>query len=519
MIFVFSTDTGDGRWDFSGARPGACKGCTKCSRRFPGRSAIITHGLALAVVLYPAEVGSRIAFYVETLNPFSSASAIGFRGISYPMQNLATAFDDPNWLLGNGTGTASLGLQYVAKLLHSSFRGKWTEEGYGQLMLEMGILAPILWVLWSSALLYGCWKIVRRLRQTPLFPVAFSIMWFAFLLLFPMTFGGTSAYQNYINNAFLWLLVGSPLPAAGNRGDAGGTRCRAPQTRRRPFAILEKRGAPEMLGLFRSNPASSDAAFTSQSLFQFFLFADGRIQLPLRETDGNFLSESDLIGRAQHAAGSVVGDRHSRVRAVETGCARAAATPRLPARRRRATSKRSIRFRSSAERCSTMRRSLPTRARRSSAANRRCAVMNRRRFCVIRRSSAAKSLVRCWSILRRSTAARPRRSNDEICALAFVSRCRAIARRRRRLDRERRRKARRAAGGAAAPAIRAGGSRDAFANRARDGAAPKASSACDAPAGAGIRRCGVRIPGASAPRFPPPRKAWERAGPRRNRRS
>jgi hypothetical protein len=28
------------------------------------------------------------------------------------------------------------------------------------------------------------------------------------MLLVPLTFGGTSAYQNYIDNAFLWLLVG-----------------------------------------------------------------------------------------------------------------------------------------------------------------------------------------------------------------------------------------------------------------------------------------------------------------------
>jgi hypothetical protein len=47
-----------------------------------------------------------------------------------------------------------------------------------------------------------------RLRQTRFFPIAFAIFWFAFLLLYPMTFGGLSAYQNYVNNVYLWLLVG-----------------------------------------------------------------------------------------------------------------------------------------------------------------------------------------------------------------------------------------------------------------------------------------------------------------------
>ena len=171
-------------------------------------SAIIVAGVSLAVMLYPAEVGSRVSFYLETLSPFSSASALHYRGVSYPMENLATAFQDPNWMLGNGIGTASLGLQYVAKLLHSSYRGIWTESGWGELILEMGILAPVLWIFWSGCLLYTCWNIARRLRQTPFFPIAFAITWFAFMLLIPLTFGGTSAYQNYINNAFLWLLVG-----------------------------------------------------------------------------------------------------------------------------------------------------------------------------------------------------------------------------------------------------------------------------------------------------------------------
>lgn len=171
-------------------------------------AAIVVFGLSLAATIYPEAVGSRVAFYVETLSPFSSASALHFRGVAYPLQNLQTAFDDPHWLLGNGIGTASLGLQYVAKLLHSSYRGIWTESGWGQLILEMGIIAPVLWVFWSACLLYSSWNVARRFRRTPFFPIAFAIMWFLFMLLIPLTFGGTSAYQNYVNNAFLWLLVG-----------------------------------------------------------------------------------------------------------------------------------------------------------------------------------------------------------------------------------------------------------------------------------------------------------------------
>ncbi len=165
-------------------------------------------GLALILLEFPREAGSRIAYYVETLLPGSSAYQGGYRMWDYPAQNLLDAFSRPNWLLGNGIGTASLGIQYVAKLTGQPVPNLWVEEGYGVLIVEMGIIAPFLWILWTGALLYYVWSVVRRLRQTRFFPIAFAIFWFAFLLFYPMTFGGLSAYQNYVCNIYVWLLVG-----------------------------------------------------------------------------------------------------------------------------------------------------------------------------------------------------------------------------------------------------------------------------------------------------------------------
>ncbi len=76
------------------------------------------------------------------------------------------------------------------------------------MILEMGIVAPFLWVLWTGVLLYYSWKIVRQLRGTRFFPIASAIFFYAFLLLYPFTYGGLPAYQNYVTNAYLWLLVG-----------------------------------------------------------------------------------------------------------------------------------------------------------------------------------------------------------------------------------------------------------------------------------------------------------------------
>jgi hypothetical protein len=165
-------------------------------------------GLFLMVQLFPASIGANWAFYSETLSPSSSASELQHRIIDYPLSNLQTAFQYERWPIGYGTGTASLGTQYVAQVLGQQPLTIWVENGYAQLMLEMGILAPLLWILWSSVLLYFCWGIVKQLRQTVYFPVALAIFWYAFLLLFPFSYGGMAPYQNYVMNAYLWFLIG-----------------------------------------------------------------------------------------------------------------------------------------------------------------------------------------------------------------------------------------------------------------------------------------------------------------------
>jgi hypothetical protein len=165
-------------------------------------------GLALILFLFPHETGSRISYYTETLLPDSSAYQMGDRTWDYPIKNFLSVFNNPNWLLGNGIGTASLGGQYVAKLIGEPPISIGVEEGFGTLIVEMGIVTPFIWVLWTGSLLYCSWGIVSRLRQTRFFPLACAIFWFAFLLFYPMTYGGLTAYQNYTNNIYLWLLVG-----------------------------------------------------------------------------------------------------------------------------------------------------------------------------------------------------------------------------------------------------------------------------------------------------------------------
>ncbi len=109
---------------------------------------------------------------------------------------------------GNGTGVASLGAQYVTKLTGVRTLDIGAESGYGTLILEFGILGPILWTFWTVSLFFSAWKVVRKLKQTPLFPIGFAIFWYAFMLLGPFTFYGLNTYQNYLTCAYLWLIIG-----------------------------------------------------------------------------------------------------------------------------------------------------------------------------------------------------------------------------------------------------------------------------------------------------------------------
>jgi hypothetical protein len=169
---------------------------------------VATLGLGVVFALFPQEAGSRLQFYTETLLPGSANFQLGYRSWDYPVTNFLSTFSQPNWGIGNGIGTASLGAQYVAKLTGTPGLGLGVEEGYGNMIVEMGVVAPFLWILWTAILLYYSWKVIRRLRETRLFPIALAIGWYACVLLYLWTFASLAGYENYICNAFLWLLIG-----------------------------------------------------------------------------------------------------------------------------------------------------------------------------------------------------------------------------------------------------------------------------------------------------------------------
>jgi hypothetical protein len=168
----------------------------------------ITVALVMVFFIFPDALLSRVAIYSETLTPGSSSSELQRRTWDYPLENFMKAFDYPRWPYGYGIGTSSLGVQYVAKFFHEPPTGVVVESGFGALVIELGIAGLILWLIMSCAVVLSAWRVVKKLRGSPWFPIAFVIFWYAFLLLLPMTFASLVAYEDFVLNAYLWLLLG-----------------------------------------------------------------------------------------------------------------------------------------------------------------------------------------------------------------------------------------------------------------------------------------------------------------------
>jgi len=172
--------------------------------------AIVFVGVAIVVLMVtvPDQISSRVAIYSETLLPSSPSSELIFRARDYPLQNFLAAFEYPRWPYGYGIGTSSLGVQYVMRIMHAAPMLIGVENGYGQLLLELGIFGLILWILLVSAICLSTWKAAKSLRGSPWFPIAFAIFWYSFLLAGPISYSGFITYQDFVMNAYFWLLLG-----------------------------------------------------------------------------------------------------------------------------------------------------------------------------------------------------------------------------------------------------------------------------------------------------------------------
>jgi hypothetical protein len=164
--------------------------------------------LLLTSLFYPDALKNRLSFYWETLDPTSANSELVHRTQTYPLQQLGYAFDYPRWPYGYGIGTASLGTQYIGRILHTPGLAIGVESGFGALVLELGIVGLLLYLISASAIVISAWSAAVKLKGTPWFPIGFVIFWYTFLFLFPYVWGGFQSFEDFILNSLLWFSLG-----------------------------------------------------------------------------------------------------------------------------------------------------------------------------------------------------------------------------------------------------------------------------------------------------------------------
>jgi hypothetical protein len=184
--------------------------------------------LLVLAALVPGLIGGRQDFYSQTLLPTSAANEWEFRWSAYT-QNTLVGLDLGGWL-GQGTGEGTLGKQYLYGGSEASPEGLYAVEGgYATVAQEWGGIGLLLWSIWTVAWIARLRRAVSLSRPDDLAAAGLVMLSWIVLFLVVLFFSGFQVFQNYLSNAYFWLLSGVlfALPdAAGHskaesRGSAG----------------------------------------------------------------------------------------------------------------------------------------------------------------------------------------------------------------------------------------------------------------------------------------------------------
>ncbi len=161
-------------------------------------------------LLLPQRVHATYDFYTKTLSPAEAGFEVPQRINSMVWQFRYALSKSP--IIGHGTGTNSLGRQYLygtdnLYMPDAPWMGG-VEMGYGAIIWEWGIIGLALWLWWVLSLTRRSVGITMSLAGTRFYWLAVMISYYAFSILVLWTFLGFQVYQNYITAAFLWFLVG-----------------------------------------------------------------------------------------------------------------------------------------------------------------------------------------------------------------------------------------------------------------------------------------------------------------------
>ena len=123
-------------------------------------AAIGLGAIFLFSALVPDLFTSRLDWYTQTLDPRSSENEWSFRWDSYGGDTRRGI--DIGGLIGQGTGSESLGKQYLYGDSEGAPAGSYqVEGGYASIAVEWGAVGLALWTLWTLAWLYRQWRCIR----------------------------------------------------------------------------------------------------------------------------------------------------------------------------------------------------------------------------------------------------------------------------------------------------------------------------------------------------------------------
>lgn len=159
--------------------------------------------------LTPDELASRVSWYRTTLDPRLETSEWSFRWDSYSTAVVHGV--GVGGVFGQGTGTESLGLQYLYDGEGPELADYEVEGGYASLAVEWGLVGLVLWLAWSMSWTARQWGGLRRLRGDVSASVGLVLLGWIVSLLFLHFAVSLAWFQNYVPNAYFWLLSGVVL--------------------------------------------------------------------------------------------------------------------------------------------------------------------------------------------------------------------------------------------------------------------------------------------------------------------
>jgi hypothetical protein len=180
---------------------------------------VVVGAIGVMFAVFPQLSGNRVQYLTGTLDPNVSGNDWGPRFATWS-DNTERGLQTGG-LLGAGTGSGSLGLQYLTQNFDAAtLTGvAQVEGGYAVVALQWGVLGLALWLGWTLAWVWRQWLAVRSSRGTPLASVGLILIVWMVMLLFVAFVLGFQGFQNYYANAYFWIFSGLlfALPRSADR--------------------------------------------------------------------------------------------------------------------------------------------------------------------------------------------------------------------------------------------------------------------------------------------------------------